>query len=86
MTIRLSPVRLDRELARRGWNATDLANASGCSSATISAARRGRSVTGATLAKIADALRKAPVVAGIDSLLEPELVAEDAPEPRAAAG
>lgn len=77
MTIRLSTARLDRELARRGWNATDLAIASGCSRATISAARRGRSVTSATLAKIADALRKAPVVAGIDSLLEPELLAVD---------
>lgn len=77
MTIRLSPTRLDRELARRGWNATDLANASGCSPATISAARRGRSVTSATLAKIAAALREAPVVAGIDSLLEPELIAID---------
>jgi DNA-binding Xre family transcriptional regulator len=77
MTIRLSPPRLDRELARRGWNATDLANASGCSPATISAARRGRSVTSATLAKIAAALRGAPVVAGIDSLLEPELISID---------
>ncbi len=77
MTIRLSPTRLDRELARRGWNATDLANASGCSPATISAARRGRSVTSATLAKIAAALRGAPVVAGIDSLLDPELISID---------
>ncbi|MEO8745140.1 MAG: helix-turn-helix transcriptional regulator [Candidatus Dormiibacterota bacterium] len=72
MTVRLSPARLDRELARRGWNATDLANASGCSPATISAARRGRAVTSSTLSKIADALRQAPVIDGVDHLLEPD--------------
>lgn len=72
MTVRLSPARLDRELARRGWNATDLANASGCSPATISAARRGRAVTSSTLSKIADALRQAPVIDGVDDLLEPD--------------
>jgi transcriptional regulator with XRE-family HTH domain len=68
----MDPVRLDRELARRGWNATDLAKASGISVGTISAARRGRAVSNATLFKIAEALRLAPVVAGIDELLEPE--------------
>jgi transcriptional regulator with XRE-family HTH domain len=68
----MDPVRLDRELARRGWNATDLAKASGISVGTISAARRGRPVSNATLCKIADALRTAPIVQGVDSLLEPE--------------
>lgn len=68
----MDPVRLDRELARRGWNATDLAKASGISGGTISAARRGRPVSNATLCKIADALRTAPIVQGVDSLLEPE--------------
>jgi len=68
----MDPNRLDRELARRGWNATDLAKASGISVGTISAARRGRPVSNATLCKIADALRAAPVVEGIDLLLEPE--------------
>ena len=77
MGIRLDPIRLERELARRGWNASDLASASGCSAATISAARRGRSVAAATLCRIAEALRKAPVVAGVDSLLEPELALLD---------
>jgi transcriptional regulator with XRE-family HTH domain len=67
----MNPARLDRELARRGWNATDLAKASGISVATISAARRGRPVANATLCKIADALLKAPVVPGVDDLLEP---------------
>ena len=68
----MDPNRLDRELARRGWNATDLAKASGISVATISAARRGRPVSNATLSKIAEALRAAPVVEGVDLLLEPE--------------
>jgi transcriptional regulator with XRE-family HTH domain len=68
----MDPIRLDRELARRGWNATDLAKASGISVGTVSGARRGRPVSNATLSKIADALRAAPVVEGIDVLLEPE--------------
>ncbi len=67
----MNAARLDRELARRGWNATDLAKASGTSVATISAARSGRPVANATLCKIADALLKAPVVPGVDDLLEP---------------
>jgi transcriptional regulator with XRE-family HTH domain len=68
----MDPNRLDRELARRGWNATDLAKASGISVGTISSARRGRPVSNATLSKIAEALRAAPVVEGVDLLLEPE--------------
>ena len=68
----MDPNRLDRELARRGWNATDLAKASGISVGTISSARRGRPVSNATLSKIADALHAAPVVEGVDRLLEPE--------------
>jgi DNA-binding Xre family transcriptional regulator len=72
MGARINPARLDRELARRGWSATDLANASGCSPSTISGARRGRKVTHDTLRKICEALLKAPVVPGVDGLLEPE--------------
>ena len=72
MSTRIDPTRLDRELARRGWNATDLAKASGISVGTISAARRGRPVSNATVCKIADALRDAPVIVGVDNLLEPE--------------
>jgi transcriptional regulator with XRE-family HTH domain len=68
----MDPTRLDRELARRGWNATELAKASGISVGTISAARRGRPVSNATLGKIAEALRAAPIVEGVDLLLEPE--------------
>ena len=72
MGVRISPARIDRELARRGWSATDLARASGCSASTISGARRGRQVTNETLSKIAGALLNAPIVAGVDVLLEPE--------------
>jgi transcriptional regulator with XRE-family HTH domain len=72
MGVRISPTRIDRELARRGWSATDLARASGCSPSTISGARRGRQVTNETLSKIAGALLNAPVVPGVDVLLDPE--------------
>ena len=72
MGARISPTRIDRELARRGWSATDLARASGCSPSTISGARRGRQVTNETLRKIADALLSAPVIPGVDVLLEPD--------------
>jgi transcriptional regulator with XRE-family HTH domain len=78
MTSRMHSGRLDRELARRGWNATDLATAAGISVATISAARHGRPVSNSTLCKIADALRNAPVVQGVDDLLG------DAPSPNGA--
>ncbi|HEX3507311.1 MAG TPA: helix-turn-helix transcriptional regulator [Candidatus Dormibacteraeota bacterium] len=73
MGVRINPTRIDRELARRGWSATDLARASGCSPSTISGARRGRQVTNETLSKIAGALLNAPVVPGVDALLEPEV-------------
>jgi len=73
MTVRMNPEQLDRELARRGWNATDLARASGCSAATISGARRGRPVSSGTLSKIAEALRSAPVIPGIDELIGTQL-------------
>jgi transcriptional regulator with XRE-family HTH domain len=71
MTSRIHTPHLDRELARRGWNATDLAKASGTSVATISAARQGRPVANSTLCKIAEALQKAPVIPGVDDLLGP---------------
>jgi transcriptional regulator with XRE-family HTH domain len=71
MTTCIDPARLERELARRGWNASDLAAASGISVATISAARHGRHLANATICKIADALLKAPVIPGVDDLLGP---------------
>jgi transcriptional regulator with XRE-family HTH domain len=73
MTVQLDPARLERELARRGWNASDLARAAGCSIATISGARRGRAISSSTLSKIANALLQAPVVPGIDDLLRVDM-------------
>jgi DNA-binding Xre family transcriptional regulator len=71
MSSRMSRVRLDRELACRGWTANDLARASGISPATISKARHGRPVTHRTLRRIADTLVRVPVLAGVEGLLEP---------------
>jgi transcriptional regulator with XRE-family HTH domain len=70
MSVRINSARLDRELARRGWSATDLARAAGCSPSTISGLRRGRQVNNDTLRKIAAALEGAPIVPGIDFLLD----------------
>ena len=72
----LSRSRLDQELVRRGWTANDLALAAGVSAGTLSGARHGRPVAPRTLRKIALALSKAPVVAGIEELLEPRLGTE----------
>jgi transcriptional regulator with XRE-family HTH domain len=77
MTVRMNAEQLDLELARRGWNASDLASASGCSPATISGARRGRPISNATLSKIAEALRNAPVIPGVDDLIRDEHIREN---------
>lgn len=60
---------LAREVARRGWNFTDLANAAGISSATVTAARAGRPVSPKSLRSIAAALASAPPLDGVDELL-----------------
>ena len=70
MGSRLNRSRLDRELACRGWTATDLAAAAGISPATISAARHGRPMNHRTLQRIAVALLKAPMLTGVEALLE----------------
>ena len=70
MSSRLNRARLDRELACRGWTASDLAAASGISPTTISKARHGRPVKHKTLRRIADTLLKAPMVSGVEALLE----------------
>jgi len=66
----VSRERLDRELAYRGWSASDLARAAGVSAATLSVARQGRPIAPLTLKKIAIALSRAPVVPGLEALLE----------------
>ena len=70
MSSRLNRARLDHELACRGWTANDLAVASGISPTTISAARHGRPVKHKTLQRIANTLLKAPMVSGVEALLE----------------
>lgn len=69
MGVAVNPENLNRELARRGWNHTDLARAARLSHATISAACAGNSVSPSTLRLIAAALANAPPLAGVDVLL-----------------
>jgi len=61
---------LARELARRGWTLADLAKAAGLSGATVSSARAGRRVSPHTLRLIAQALTTAPILDGVDDLLD----------------
>ena len=68
---RLSRVRLDHELLIRGWTAADLARESGVCTATISAARHGKSISPRTLRRLAIAITAAPLVLGAEVLLEP---------------
>jgi transcriptional regulator with XRE-family HTH domain len=67
----VSGVRLEHELARRGWSALDLARAARLSPATVSAARRGRRVHASTLRRMVLALHKAPIVEGLEDFLDP---------------
>ena len=64
--------RLDRELAYRGWSASELARAAGVSEQTLVAARKGKPVTSSTLRKIAIALTSAPVIPTAELLLAAE--------------
>ncbi len=61
--------RLRLELALRGWHASDLASAAAVSPPTITSALHGRPVSSRTLAKIATALTRAPVITGAQELL-----------------
>jgi transcriptional regulator with XRE-family HTH domain len=69
-SVRVNGVHLRREMARRGWRAIDLARAAGVSAGTMTAVMKGTYVSPRTLQKIAAALTKAPVVPGLDDLLE----------------
>ena len=68
--MRLNVARLRREMACRGLNGAGLAAAAGISTATMSAALQGRSVSVGTLRKIVAALARTPSVPGMDELLE----------------
>jgi hypothetical protein len=68
--VRLNVSRLRREMAYRGLNSAELATLSGISTATMSTAMQGRSVSTRTLGKIALALSRVPCLPGTDELLE----------------
>jgi transcriptional regulator with XRE-family HTH domain len=69
MSVVIHPGRLRQEMTRRGWAATDLARESRLSQATISAALAGRPVAAKSLALIAKALSRTPVLDVVDSLI-----------------
>jgi DNA-binding Xre family transcriptional regulator len=69
VSVVISRDRLDRELARRGWNSADLARNSGLSAATVATARQERPISARTLGAIARALAGAPPIDDVDSLL-----------------
>jgi len=69
-SVRVKGMYLRREMARRGWRAIDLARVAGVSAGTMTAVMKGTYVSPRTVQKIAVALTKAPVVPGLDDLLE----------------
>jgi transcriptional regulator with XRE-family HTH domain len=56
-------------MARRGWAASDLAREARLSQATISATLAGRPISETSLALIAKALSRAPILTIVDSLI-----------------
>jgi lambda repressor-like predicted transcriptional regulator len=70
MSVTVRRAQLRQEMARRGWDAVDLAHAARLSPATISAALSGHPIAARSLTLIADALAHAPVVTAVDLLLE----------------
>jgi transcriptional regulator with XRE-family HTH domain len=69
MSVLVHPGRLRYEMARRGWAASDLARESRLGPATISAALRGRPIAAKSLALIARALSRVPVLDLVDSII-----------------
>jgi transcriptional regulator with XRE-family HTH domain len=67
---RMNRVRLQREIAARGWNACDLADAAGLSAATLTAVLQGRPVSLRTVQKIAIAIARTPAIPEAVELLE----------------
>jgi DNA-binding Xre family transcriptional regulator len=59
-----------QEIALRAWREYDLARVAGITTATLSTALHGRSVSASTLRKIAQALGKTPVIPGLGEHLE----------------
>ena len=67
---RMNRLRLQQEMAARGWNACDLAQAAGLSAATLTAALQGRPVSLRTVQKIAVAIAKTPAIPQAVELLQ----------------
>ena len=68
-SIAIDAERLRVEIARRGWDAADLAREARLSAATVSAAMSGRAISAKSLALIATALLRKPPIEMIDSLI-----------------
>lgn len=69
MSISVNPDTLRLEIARRGWDAIDLARASRLSAATVSAALAGKPVSAHSVHEMAKALARTPVIELIDKLV-----------------
>jgi DNA-binding Xre family transcriptional regulator len=67
---RMNRLRLQREMAARGWNAYDLAQEAGLSAATLTAALQGRPVSLRTVEKIALVIARTPAIPEAVELLE----------------
>ncbi len=62
--------RLRREIALRGWRPTDLARMARLSAGTMTNVMKGGAVSPGTVRKIAVALTHAPVIPGLEDLLD----------------
>ena len=70
MSVVVDDLRLRREMLRRGWSAAELARASRLSHATVCSALSGKLISSRSLACIAHALAKAPVIAAVEDLVK----------------
>jgi transcriptional regulator with XRE-family HTH domain len=69
MSVAVNPDRLRHEMARRGWDAIDLAKQSHLSPATVSTALAGKPIAARSLALMADAFLRVPANELIDRLV-----------------
>ena len=67
---RMNRLRLQREMAARGWNACDLARLADLSPATLTAVLKGTPVSPRTVRKIAIAIARTPAIPEALELLE----------------
>ena len=72
MSVVVHAAHLRHEMRRRGWSSTDLARESRLSNATISATLAGTAISEQSLALIAKALSRTPVLELIDALIAGE--------------